>query len=75
MAEYEVVREIQNSCEGNQMRDIFFDEIETEDPAKWVRDNFPPEGLEIDVHTGAQGEITIFVHTPGMNQKFLFTKI
>lgn len=75
MAEYEVVREIQNSCEGNQMRDIFFDEIETEDPAKWVRDNFPSEGLEIDVHTGAQGEITIFAHTPGMNQKFLFTKI
>ena len=24
MAEYELVREIQNSCSGNQMRDVFF---------------------------------------------------
>ena len=32
MAEYELVREIQNSCSGNQMRDVFFDEIETDDP-------------------------------------------
>ena len=37
MAEYEVVREIQNSCSGNQMRDVFFEEIETDDPEAWVR--------------------------------------
>lgn len=75
MAEYEVVREIQNSCEGNQMRDIFFDEIETDDPARWVRENYPSDELELDIHTNDRGEITIFAHTPGLNQKFLFTKI
>ena len=32
MAEYELVREIQNLCPNNQMRDIFFEEVETEDP-------------------------------------------
>ncbi len=32
MAEYEVVREVQNLCANNQMRDVFFDEIETDDP-------------------------------------------
>ena len=37
MAEYELVREIQNSCSGNQMRDVFFDEIETDDPIAWVK--------------------------------------
>ena len=28
MAEYEVVREVQNLCGNNQMRDVFFEEIE-----------------------------------------------
>ena len=33
MALYEVVREIQNECARNQMRDVFFEEVETGDPA------------------------------------------
>ena len=37
MAEYEVVREVQNLCANNQMRDVFFDEIETDDPVEWIR--------------------------------------
>ena len=37
MAEYEVVREVQNLCGNNQMRDVFFEEIETDDPVSWVR--------------------------------------
>ena len=31
MQEYELVREIQNLCRNNQMRDIFFEEVETDD--------------------------------------------
>ena len=34
---YELVREIQNSCPNNQMRDVSFQEVETEDPEGWVR--------------------------------------
>ena len=30
MQSYEVVREVENQCANNQMRDIFFEEIETE---------------------------------------------
>ena len=37
MQEYELVREIQNLCNNNQMRDIFFEEIETDDPEAYVR--------------------------------------
>ena len=37
MTEYEMVREIKNLCPNNQMRDIFFDEVETDDPAEYVR--------------------------------------
>ena len=35
MKEYELVHEIKNSCPNNQMRDIFFEEIECDDPETW----------------------------------------
>lgn len=34
MQSYEVVREVENQCANNQMRDIFFEEIETDDPGR-----------------------------------------
>ena len=39
MAAYEVVREIENLCGNNQMRDVFFEEIETESPEAYVKEN------------------------------------
>ena len=30
--EFELVHEIQNQCPNNQMRDIFFEEIQCDDP-------------------------------------------
>ena len=30
--EYELVHEIKNLCRNNQMRDIFFEELECDDP-------------------------------------------
>ena len=38
MKEYELVREIPNLCRNNQMRDVFFDEVETGDPVQYVRE-------------------------------------
>ena len=35
--EYELVHEIKNSCPNNQMRDVFIEEIETDDPVAFVR--------------------------------------
>ena len=37
MAEYELVRQIRNQCPNNQMRDVFFEEVETENPEEYVR--------------------------------------
>ena len=42
MAEYELVHEIQNLCPNNQMRDIFFKEVETDDPESYVRQMLIP---------------------------------
>lgn len=75
MAEYEVVREIQNSCSGNQMRDVFFEEIETDDPEAWVRSLLGGELDELSVERADDGNLTIFACSNGLRQKFLFTLI
>ena len=45
--EYEVIRDIKNQCKNNSMRDIFFEEIETDDPDKWIREQEPFVWLEL----------------------------
>ena len=35
--EYELVHEIKNLCRNNQMRDIFFEEVECDDPVEYLR--------------------------------------
>ena len=75
MAEYEVVREIQNSCSGNQMRDVFFDEVETDDPEGYVRALLKGDVDELTVERVDDGNLTIFASSHGLRQKFLFTLI
>ena len=36
MKEYEVIWEIFNKCPRNQMRDVFVDEVEIEDPEEYA---------------------------------------
>ena len=73
MAEYEVVREIQNMCPNNQMRDVFFEEVETDDPEEYVRGFLKGKASEVHSETGANGTVTVFADCQGLIQKFLFT--
>lgn len=73
MARYELVREIPNLCANNQMRDVFFDEVETDDPVAYVRGQVRGKDVRLSVETKENGELTIFVESAGMTQKFLFT--
>lgn len=75
MAAYEVVREIQNLCRNNQMRDVFFDEVETDDPESYVRTMFKAEKAELTVARQKDGSVTVFAASDGLTQKFLFTPI
>ena len=75
MAEYEVVREIQNSCSGNQMRDVFFEEIETDDPVAYVRTLLKADRAALTVEVIDADNLTVFADCSGMTQKFLFTRI
>ena len=75
MAEYEVVREIKNQCPNNQMRDIFFDEVECGDPEGYVRSILRGRELELTVEQGAGGQVTVHAVVDGIHQRFVFTPI
>jgi len=73
--EYEMVREIRNQCPNNQMRDIFFDEVEIDDPVQYVRDFLQGKAASVSAEYGANGAVTVFADCDGMVQKFVFTPI
>lgn len=75
MAEYELVREIQNSCSRNQMRDVFFEEINVKSPEEYVRNLVKGRDVELTSEPHADGGITIFASSGGVDQKFVFTPI
>ena len=73
--EYELVREIPNLCRNNQLRDIFFNEVETDDPIRYVQDFLKDNQVEITADKREDGTITIYAVADGMTQKFIFTPI
>ena len=75
MAEYEMVREIKNLCPNNQMRDIFFDEVETSDPVAYVKNFLKGKVLSVSSENGADGVITVYADCDGLIQKFVFTPV
>ena len=75
MASYEVVREIANSCSRNQMRDVFFEEVETDNPEAYVRSRIKGDDVRLEVDSLGGGAVCIYVESAGMFQKFLFTPL
>jgi hypothetical protein len=75
MREYELVHEIKNLCPNNQMRDIFFEEIECEDPETWLRQKLAGKSLELTVEEGSCGSVTIHAVVDGMMEKYVFTPV
>ena len=73
--EYEVVREIKNLCPNNQMRDIFFDEVETENPETYVRNFLKGKAVEVTTEQGVNGAVTVHATCDGLMQRFVFTPI
>lgn len=71
--EYELVHEIKNLCKNNQMRDIFFEEIECDDPEVWLRQRLAGKTLELSVESSANGAVTIHAVVDGMMEKYVFT--
>lgn len=70
---YELVREIPNCCRNNQMRDVFFEEVECDDPEAYVRSTVKGEIQSITKETLPDGSLRIHVESVGLFQKFTFT--
>ena len=75
MQAYEMVREIPNLCRNNQMRDIFFDEVETDDPVSYVKNFLKDSASDISSQKRSDGSVTVYAVADGMTQKFMFTPI
>lgn len=75
MKEYELVHEIKNLCRNNQMRDVFFEEIECDDPEAWLRQRLAGKTAELSVEPGAAGAVTIHAVVDGLMEKYVFTPI
>lgn len=71
MPVYEMVREIQNSCPNNQMRDISFLEVETDDPEAYVAAHY--RATELSSERRADGSIVVWANCNGLRQRFSFT--
>ena len=75
MAWFELVREIPNLCRNNQMRDVFFSEVETDDPVVYVQQFLKDSQVDISQDLRKGGSVVIYAVADGMTQKFTFTPI
>lgn len=75
MKTYEVIWEIFNQCANNQMRDIFFEEIEISDPEAYVKHKFKDRVLEYEKTDRLDGTIVFDIVTSGIKQRMTFTEV
>ncbi len=75
MKEYEVVWEIFNQCSNNQMRDVFFEEIETDDVEVYVRNKLKGKEVSFEKTVLADGSIVYDIMASGMKQRMSFTEV
>lgn len=70
---YEVIREIFNKCSGNQMRDVFVSEVETDDPEGYVKSMLVGE-YEIFETTETSDGVIFDIVISGLRQRFSFSR-
>ena len=69
--EYELIHEIKNHCPNNQMRDVFIEEVETDDPVAFVRERLKGRIDELTVNEH-RGGVTIYAVSDGLRHEFRF---
>lgn len=75
MKEYEAVWEIFNQCANNQMRDVFIEEVRTEDPKQYVMEKFKGRDVRCEETVLEDGTIVFDILTSGIKQRYTFTEI
>ena len=77
MKEYEVVHEIFNLCSGNQMRDVFVEEIEIPAGAfeDYIRNRHKEKDIILEREELPNGDIIYVVMTAEIKQRYSFSEI
>ena len=75
MKEYEVIWEIFNKCPNNQMRDVFVDDIEVEDPEEFIKEKIKGEDVSYEKTVLKDGTIIFDITTSQIKQRYSFTEI
>lgn len=77
MREYEVVHEIFNLCSGNQMRDVFIEEVELPEGAfeEYIRSRHKEKELILEKVEVSKGTVCYHVLTAEIKQRYTFTEI
>ncbi len=75
--EYEVVHEIFNLCSGNQMRDVFIEEIEIPEGAfeDYIRSRHKEKDITLERENLPDGNVRYNVYTAEIKQRYSFTEI
>lgn len=74
MKTYEAIWEIYNKCSNNQMRDVYIEEIETDDLEQYVKNKFRDKVLEYDIINKEDGSVIFDIMTSGIKQRMTFTE-
>lgn len=75
MKEYELIWEIFNKCPRNQMRDVFVEELELEDPEEYIRNKFKGKEVSYEKTVLKDGTIIFDITTSQIKQRCSFTEI
>ena len=70
---YEMIREIYNKCSGNQMRDVFVSEVETDDPLAYVEKLLEGRNVQAERSELPDGTIVVDADAAGLKQRFTFS--
>ena len=75
MKEYEAILEIINQCPRNKDRDVFFEEIETDDLDAFVQRKFQGREITWDKTVQKDGTVVYDIMASGIHQRYTFTEI
>ena len=74
MKTYETVWEIFNQCPNNQMRDVFIDEVEADDPEAYIVKKFKGKEMTYEKTVRPGGTIIFDIVTAGIRQRYTFSE-
>lgn len=75
MKEYELIREIYNSCSNNSNRDRFISELETDDLDAVARSYCVGNEIKCERSERSDGAIVYDIVTDGLQQRLTFSEI